>query len=192
MMRHRTSPFLTALLAALCFAAASSASATAQAQSRRSGPLFASAGVGPYVLFNADTGFRINGQFGWHPGGHDEGFFLAADFTFSVERYYAQVFGGIRLGADIEVFANNDVAVLLTPQGLAGFGWMDFGRGLGAWGYAVLQPGFQVDVALFERVLWIWAQPLAFDFLLFPDDGSRGFRFDWGYSFTAGARFNFG
>lgn len=185
------------VLATVCFASTLSASSGAEAQTRRSGPVFVSAGVGPFVLFDVDTSFRLEGQIGWHPGGHDEGFFLGADFAFAIERHYAQVYGGFRLGGDIEVFANNDVAVLLTPQGMAGFGFMDFGRGAGGYGFLIFQPSFQVDVALLERVLWIWARPVGFDFLLFPDtfrrnDGSRGFDWYWGYQFMAGARFNFG
>lgn len=192
----RTS-ILPLVLGALCLAATLAPSARAEAQSRRSGPLFVSAGIGPFVLFDVDTSFRLEGQFGWHPGGQDEGFFMGADFAFAIERYYAQVYGGFRLGGDIEVFANNDVAVLLTPQGMAGFGWMDFGRGAGSYGFLIIQPSFQVDVALLERVLWVWARPVGFDFLLFPDtfrrgDGSRGFDWYWGYQFMAGARFNFG
>lgn len=198
MMTHRPlrSLSLAALFAALSLAFTLGAPNHAEAQSRRAGPLFVSAGIGPSILFEHDTSFRLSGDFGWHPGGHDEGFFLAANLTFSVDAYYAQVFGGIRLGGDIEVFTNRDVAVLLTPQGLAGFGWLNWGRGGGAWGYSLLQPSFQVNVGILERVLWIWAQPVSFDFLLFPDtwrrDGSRGFDFAWGYSFLAGVRYNFG
>ncbi|GAB4211836.1 MAG: hypothetical protein OHK0013_33940 [Sandaracinaceae bacterium] len=174
--------------------------ASAEAQQRRSGPLFVSAGLGPYVLFSWDTSFRLEGELGWHPGGRDEGFFVAADFAFSVERRYAMVFGGVRLGGDIEVFENRDVAVLLTPNGLAGFGWIDLGDFYDGEGYFILQPSFQVDVALLERVLWVWARPVSFDFLLFPDAWrergrgvlERGFWLDWGYSFMAGVRFNFG
>lgn len=174
---------------------------SAEAQQRRSGPLFVSAGLGPYVYFAWDTSFRLEGEFGWHPGGRDEGFFIAADFTFSVERYYAMVFGGARLGGDIEVFQNRDVAVLLTPNGLVGFGWQDFNRTTrGGEGFFILQPAFQVNVGLLDRVLWIWARPVSFDFLFFPDVwrdrgrgvDERGFWFDWGYSFLVGVRFNFG
>ncbi len=193
------------VLAALCAATTlgvldAGTSASAEAQTRRSGPVFVSAGIGPVLLIDAgdrDASFRLEGGIGWHPGGHDEGFFLGADFAFTIERNYAQVYGGFRLGGDIEVFANNDVAVLLTPQGMAGFGWFDFGRGAGSYGFLIIQPSFQVDVALLERVLWIWARPVGFDFLLFPDtfrrsDGSRGFDWYVGYQFMAGARFNFG
>lgn len=188
------------VLAALAFAITLTSSIDAEAQTRRSGPVFVSAGVGPFVLFDVDTSFRLEGQLGWHPGGHDEGFFIAADFAFSIERYYAQVYGGFRAGADLEVFANNDVAVLLTPQGMAGFGFHDFGRGNGGYGFLIFQPSFQVDVALLERVLWVWARPVGFDFLLFPDTwrwrnpvaADRGFDWYWGYQFMAGARFNFG
>lgn len=186
---------LTGLLLAL--AVVTLAPSIADAQTRRSGPLFASAGVGPFVYFDWDASFRLEGQFGWHPGGHDEGFFIAADVAFSIERYYAMVYGGARFGGDIEVFQNNDLAILLTPSGLAGFGWVDHGRGFGGYGFFLLQPSFAVNVALFERVLWLWAQPVGFDLLFFPDrwrNGSaeRGFVFDWGYNFMAGARFNFG
>lgn len=199
MTRKNLSTLALAALAAL--ALSTTFAASAEAQQRRSGPLFVSAGVGPLVYFDYDTAFRLEGEFGWHPGGQDEGFFLAADFTLTLDRYLAMVFGGIRLGGDIEVFQNQDVAVLLTPSGLAGFGWLDHGARAGAldnggFGFFVLQPSFQVDVALLERVLWVWARPVGFDFLMFPDtwrgDGTRGFRFDWGYSFMAGARFNFG
>ncbi len=197
-MSHGTLRSLTlaSLVFALALVGSLGVTGQAEAQSRRAGPLFVSAGIGPHVLFHHDTSFRLSGDFGWHPGGHDEGFFLAANFTFSVDAYWAQVFGGIRLGGDIEVFTNRDVAVLITPQGLAGFGWLDWGRGHGGWGYAVLQPSFQVNVGLLERVLWVWANPVCFDFLLLPDtwreDGSRGFDFAWGYSFLAGVRYNFG
>lgn len=176
---------------------ASLGTSSAEAQSRRSGPLFVSAGIGPYAYFDTNTAFRLEGEFGWHPGGQDEGFFLAADLTLSFASY-AQVMGGVRFGGDIEVFANNDVAVLLTPSGLAGFGMTDFGGGVGSYGFFVLQPGFQVDVGLVNRVLWLWARPIGFDLLFYPDtwhgrgDGTRGFDFDWTYQFLAGARFNFG
>lgn len=189
---------LTGLFLALAVLAF--APSAADAQTRRSGPLFVSAGVGPFVYFSWDTSFRLEGEFGWHPGGHDEGFFIAGDFAFSIERRYAMVYGGIRLGGDIEVFHNNDVTVLVTPSGLAGFGWIDLGDFYDGEGYLILQPTFQVDVALLERVLWVWARPVGFDFLIFPEAWrergrgvlERGFWFDWGYSFMAGARFNFG
>jgi hypothetical protein len=196
------SKLMTLALAALAALALSGTMvAPGEAQQRRSGPLFVSAGVGPYVYYAWDTSFRLEGEFGWHPGGQDEGFFIAADFTFSIERSYAMVFGGARLGGDIEVFRNRDVSVLLTPSGLAGFGWQDFNRTTrGGEGFFIFQPAFQVDVGLLDRVLWIWARPVSFDFLLFPDVWrdrgrgveERGFWFDWGYSFIAGVRFNFG
>lgn len=185
-------------LAALASIAPSSANA--QSRGRRSGPLYVSAGVGPYVYFNWDTSFRLEGEFGWHPGGHDEGFFVAGDFAFSIERRYAMVLGGVKLGADIEVYDHRDVTVLVTPAGLAGFGWVDLGDLYDGEGYFLFQPSVQVDVALLQRVLWIWARPVSFDFLFFPsawrDRGrgvrERGFWWDWGYSFLAGVRFNFG
>lgn len=192
-MVHRSS-FFSVAVALACWLGTGAA---AEAQSRRSGPLFVSAGVGPFVLFDVDTSFRLEGQLGWHPGGHDEGLFLAADFAFSIERNYAEVHAGLRVGADLEVFTNDDVTILLTPQGLAGLGWMDLGRGAGSYGFLLLQPSFQVNAALLERVLWVWARPVGFDLLVFPDtfrrsDGVRGADLYWGYQFMAGARFNFG
>ncbi|MCS6856157.1 MAG: hypothetical protein NZM37_00455 [Sandaracinaceae bacterium] len=167
------------------------------AQTRRAGPLFVSGGLGPFVLFDVDTGFRFEGQFGWHLRGVDEGFFMGFDFTISVEDYFI-VHSGFRLGGDIEVYRHRDLSVLITPQGLFGFGWIDFGRE-GDYGFFLIEPSFQGAIGLFERVLWFWIRPIGFDFLLFPEirrwrrgNPEEGFDWYWGYHFLGGVRFNFG
>lgn len=165
------------------------------------GPWFAGAGVGPSVhIACCDTHFRVEGEFGYHVGGHDTGFFLAGNITTSAGGHFLQFQGGLRLGGDIEVHSNNDFAILITPSGLLGGGVLDFNRGYWrdrgfdydrGYGYFLFQPAVAVSVALVERLLHVWVRPVAFDLLFVPNHYDNRFGLDAVYSFMAGVFFTF-
>lgn len=165
--------------------------------SARSRPFYVSGGLGPAALFAHEYGdccdahFRTEGEFGWHPSGNDTGFFLAANATFTLGRHWFLFFPGVRLGGDIEVFANRDLAVLLSPSGLGGGGLFDPDGPVDSLGFFVLQAAFAAKLALLERVLQVWLRPVAIDFLFFPSWYDNDFEFDAVYSFVGGVAFTF-
>src|SRR5262245_58483417 len=117
---------VTGVIAAAALGTVLSVAASADAQRGRRRPLYAGGGVGPAAIFIHEFGgccdahFRTEGEIGWHPSGEDTGFFLAGNVTLMAGRNWFAFYPAIRLGGDIEVFHNSDVAVLLTPSGLAG------------------------------------------------------------------------
>lgn len=192
-------------LAVTLFLLASLVTFSAQAQQqRRQRPFFVGAGLGPaaHVASNLDSfgggfargardvRFRTEAEFGWHPSGDDTGFFLAGNFTFMTGNQWWALFPGIRLGGDIEIWSNSDMAIMLTPSGLAGGGVFAV-DGLGNAGMMVLQPAFGGKLVLADGMLQIWVRPATFDFFLYPNWYGRGFQADVVYSFLAGAYFAF-
>ncbi|MDQ3031310.1 MAG: hypothetical protein M3Y87_02760 [Myxococcota bacterium] len=170
---------------------------TAEAQRR---PLYAGFGVGPFALFGhdgfygpcCDVHFRAQGEFGWHPSGTDSGFFLAANLTITPGNDFFIFTPGLRLGGDIEVHSRRDVSVFLRPSVLLGAGFFDPDGPDNTLGLFVIQPAFDIRIALADHVVQLWVRPFAIDFLLFPEHWhDRRFRWHAGYTFMAGIDFAF-
>jgi hypothetical protein len=163
------------------------------------GPWYVGAGVGPTIYLGCcNTHFRGEGEIGYHFSGHDTGFFLGANLTTSGGNDFVQFHGGIRLGGDIEIHSSHDIAVLITPSGMAGAGFIDYGGGFyrdrgwnHSYGYFVLQPSLALSLVLVERLLHVWVRPVAFDFMFFPNHFDNNFGVDAIYSFMAGVWFTF-
>ena len=159
------------------------------------GPWYGGVGVGPWHYFDCcGTHFRASGEIGWHPSGHDEGFFLALDVTTSFGERLWHFHTGLRLGADIEVWHNTDFALLLVPAGLIGFGVLDWDNN-DPWrehAYFLLQPSFGVALALADRLIHLFLRPVILDLQFFPEYRGFGFDFDWSYSVLGGIHFTFG
>jgi hypothetical protein len=181
---------------ALCAVLGTTSSAEAQRGNRR--PLYAGGGIGPAAMFITevagccDAHFRTEGEFGWHPSGEDSGFFLAANVTLVAGRHWFVFYPGLRLGGDIEVWHNRDVAIQLTPSGLVGGGIVDHDGPANTFGVLVFQPAFGVKALILDRLLQIWARPVAFDFVLYPRYFGNVVEVDAIYSFMAGVFFAFG
>ncbi|AKF08571.1 hypothetical protein DB32_005720 [Sandaracinus amylolyticus] len=183
------------IVAGLLFAAALFV-APSRAEAR--GPLYAGFGLGPYVLVAHDYAdafddahFRTSFEFGIHFSRDDTGFFIAFEAVPTFGDWYVMFFGGMRLGGDIEVYANRDIGVIVRPSGLIGGGiWDPDGRDNDL-AYLVLQPAFDLRLALADRLMHLWIRPVSFDLLFYPDWYDGDFHFDAGYSFMAGLDFNF-
>lgn len=179
---------LAATLAALA--------APAPARADAGGPWYGGVGIGPWQYFDCcGTHFRVSGELGWHPSGHDEGFFLGLEVTTSFRDRLWQFHTGLRLGGDIEVWHNSDLALLLVPAGLVGFGVLDWDDRdpFREQAYFLLQPSFGAALALADRLIHVFVRPAIFDLMFFPDYGpSRAFEFDWSYSVLGGVHFTFG
>lgn len=182
-----------ALVVSLAFALGLALPSSADAQARR--PLYAGFGVGPYAYFDVDNvHFRGEGEFGWHPSGTTEGFFLAANATTSVGRNFVLFFGGIRLGGDIAVHRTRDVTIFLRPSGLFAAGFLDFDGRDNTYGGFMLQPAFDLKIALLDELLHIVLRPIAIDIFLWPDyrfGGRRDFSASFAYSGLVGLHFAF-
>jgi hypothetical protein len=169
---------------------------SAEAQRRR--PLYFGVGVGPYVVFDQpsccdDVLFRVQAEFGWHVSGFDDGFFLAA-YTGLAFGDFFHFAGGLRLGGDIEVYGNRDIALMLTPSGVVGGGFFDYPWPEPAndlFGFFLLAPAFDFKLLLANRLLQLWVRPLGFDFMFFPDYWRGYDRWATAYSFMAGLNFAF-
>lgn len=176
----------------ITLAASALAPSSAQAQRRA---LYAGFGLGPYAFFDCggcDVHFRAQGEFGWHPSGDDTGFFLAVEAIPTFGRHFFMFIGGLRLGGDIEVHRSRDIGVLLRPSGLVGPGFYDPDGRDNARGFFVIQPAFDVRLAVADRVVQIWVRPIAFDLLFWPEWYSDGrFAFNAGYMFQVGVDFAF-
>lgn len=160
------------------------------------GPWYGGVGLGPYGYFGWHGGahLRIAGEIGWHPSGHDEGFFLGLEVATTFAGNFWQFQTGLRLGGDIEVFHNSDLAVLLVPAGMIGFGVMDWDDD-GSFrdhGYFVVQPSFGVALALADRLIHVFLRPVGVDMMFFPDYRNSGFWFDGAYVVLGGVHFTFG
>lgn len=190
MRTTRLALLLAPLLALFVIAAAPS---HAEAQRR---PLYAGFGIGGYAFWTDNLGgccdvhFRAQGEFGWHPSGDDTGFFLAGELIITGGRNYFMFMPGLRLGGDIPVHETRDLTVFLRPSGLAGGGFWDPDGPDNTFGFFVLQPAFDIRLALADHLIQLWFRPVAFDLLFFP--GWYGdFHFAGGYNFMAGLDFAF-
>lgn len=189
-------PALGSALGALLWLGALGAALPGTARADAGGPWYGGVGVGPWQYLDwGGFHFRVSGEIGWHPSGRDEGFFLGLDVTTSLWNRSWHFQTGLRLGGDIEVWHNRDVALLLVPAGMVGLGildWDDRDRG-GDAGFFLLQPSFGVALAVANRLVHIFVRPLVFDLMFFPDyPGTRRFEFDWAYSALGGVHFTFG
>lgn len=179
------------LLVGIAIALAALTPSSAEAQRR---PFYAGFGLGPYAFVDCPAcrvHFRVQGEFGWHPSGDDTGFFLAVEAIPTFGDDFFMFMGGLRLGGDIEVYRNRNIGVLLRPSGLFGFGFRDWVGSPRRYGFFVLQPAFDLRLALASRVIQLWIRPVAFDFFFHPDYDARGFYFDAGYVFQVGLDFAF-
>jgi hypothetical protein len=100
-------------------------------------------------------------------------------------------FPGFKLGGDIEIYSGNDVALLLTPAGVLGFGIWDH-DGWGTLGAFALQPSLALQILVADRFVHIWFRPVAFDFYFFPSWYDNRFNWHGIYSFLGGVFFEFG
>lgn len=195
MRTRRWSTLRATLSGAILLLAALAAFAPSRAEAR--GPFFAGFGLGPYALIQHEysdccrTHFRPQFEFGIHFSRNDTGFFIAFEAVPTFGDDFVMFFGGIRLGGDIEVWANRDVGVIVRPSGLFGGGIWDFRGPRNELGMLVLQPAFDFRLAVANRLMHIWIRPIAFDLLFFPDWYDGRFQFDAGYNFMAGLDFNF-
>lgn len=172
------------------------APSSAEAQRR---PLYAGFGIGGtaywgdrYVADCCDVHFRAQGEFGWHPSGDDSGFFLAGEAIITGGRHYFTFMPGLRLGGDIPVHRTRDVTVFLRPSGMFGGGFWDHQNdGWGLVGFFVLQPAFDIRLALADHLIQLWARPVAFDLMFFPDWYDDRFYFSAAYVFQVGLDFAF-
>lgn len=183
------------LVSALVIGAFAVLPSGSSAQARR--PLYFSVGAGPYAYFGCcDIHGRIEGEFGWHPSGQDQGFFLAANASLTIagpQEYFA-FFGGIRLGGDISVYDSRDIAVFLRPSGLFGAGFWDFDGPNNTYGFFVLQPAFDIKIAFGDQFFQLWFRPIGLDFYFWPEyvhDPRRGFDWSLGYMALGGIQLAF-
>jgi hypothetical protein len=183
-----------AIVLAAVIALVALAPATARADA--GGPWYGGVGAGPYGHFGWRGGWhgRVSGEIGWHPSGHDEGFFLGLDVTTTFGGNFWQFQTGLRLGGDIEVWHNSDLAILLVPAGLVGFGIMDWDDDgpFRDHAYFLLQPSFGVALALVDRLLHVFLRPAAFDVMFFPNYQNNGFAVHGSYFVLSGIHFTFG
>lgn len=162
--------------------------ASAEAHNR---PLYAGFGGGPYLMLNCDgcrVHGRVQGEFGIHFSRNDRGFFLAFEGVNTFGDDFFTIFGGVRLGGDIEIYGRHDYGIMLRPSGLFGFGWHDSYWG-SDWAVFVLQPAFDFRFVFAHRVLALWVRPVAFDFMFFVN--RRNEDFGVGYQFLVGLDFQF-
>jgi hypothetical protein len=104
---------------------------------------------------------------------------------------FVMFFGGVRLGGDIQVWSNRDIGILLRPSGLVGGGLYSHDR-RNTIGLFVLQPSFDVRLAVANRLMHVWARPLSFDLLFFPGwYDTRDTRISAAYAPMVGIDFNF-
>lgn len=194
MRTTRWSTLRAALSGAALLLAALAAFAPSRAEAR--GPMYAGFGLGPHWYLDCDgcrAHFRPQFEFGIHFSRNDTGFFIAFEAVPTFGDDYIMFFGGVRLGGDIEVWGNRDIAFILRPSGLFGGGYTEFyGRPDVDWGFFVLQPAFDLRLAVADRLMHIWLRPVGFDLYFIPErPGDHRFEFDAGYAFMAGLDFNF-
>lgn len=182
------------LWVAIAVASASAVPAPVEAQRR---PLYAGFGIGPHAFVSdhwrgcCDANFRASGELGWHPSGDDSGFFLAGEAIFTAGDSLVMFLPGLRLGGDIEVHHRGEITVFLRPSGLFSAGFWDVSS-QGMLGVIVLQPAFDVRVALADHLLQLWVRPVSFDLMFFPDwYGADDFRFVAAYTPMVGLDFAF-
>ncbi|MCC6874618.1 MAG: hypothetical protein IT378_09965 [Sandaracinaceae bacterium] len=141
--------------------------------------LFFGAGIGFGVWFNGgDAYFRAEEGIGYHVlnVGDHPGLYVAFAFGQAVTRFVTLSFAG-RVGFDILVWQNQDLAVLVNPSLQLGAGLFLF-SGQAEAGF-FMQPSVEASIALLEGMLNVWWRPLAFDILI-RDGGGAGYVMMWG------------
>lgn len=187
-MRTKNLALAAAFLVAVV--AATLTPGTAHAERRR--PLYAGFGIGAYVHFDHASHFRGSGQFGWHFSGTDTGFFMAVEAVPIGGHNFFAFHTGLRLGGDIEVYENRNIAVILRPSGFLGLGLYDWGDdGYDVWGAFVTQPAFDIRLALADHLLQLWVRPAALDIVFFPNRYGRDWDVDVAYVVMTGLDFTF-
>lgn len=195
----RTTPRALALVLVpfvLVLALAAVAPSSAEAQRR---PVYVGFGFGGHAFVSdnyracCDFRPRVQAEIGWHPSGDDSGFFLAGEAILTFDSGFVMFTPGLRLGADIPVYARRDITVFLRPSGLFGGGFWDPDGPHNTLGFFLLQPAFDIRLAVANHLLQIWFRPVAIDLMFFPEwyFPDRDFRFAAAYVFQAGLDFAF-
>ncbi len=162
-------------------------------------PYYVGFGVGGHAFVTdnwracCDVRLRVQGELGWHPGGRDSGFFLAGEAIFTIDTPFLLFMSGLRLGGDIEVHDRGDLTVFLRPSVLLGGGlWDPDDRVSDTLGFFVVQPAFDIRLALGSHVVQLWLRPVGVDLMFFPEwPTDRDYHFVAAYVFQAGLDFTF-
>lgn len=151
------------------------------ARADRDRPLYAGFGGGIFLdLDCCEVHGRVSGAFGWHFDREDTGFVMAVEAQATFGPNYWMLYGGLRLGGDIEVTGNYRWGILLRPSGLFGVGVRDFDGPDNASGVFVFSPAFDIRFVFADRVIAFWLRPVSFDFVVHWDN--RPSRGDWWWS----------